>query len=118
MGSCTVETMAVPNDDAVCPTCGQTYPIRVAHCASDGTRLVPRRAQAASTTGRLLGGRYEVHDLIGEGALGAVYRGRQLTIDREIAIKIIRPSLAADPAAVDLFFMPGASPVSSRARRS
>jgi serine/threonine-protein kinase len=78
------------------------YPIRVAHCASDGTRLIRRRGQAANVIGRVLDGKFEVRAPIGEGVLGAVYLGWQRTIDREVAIKIMRPGLA-DAAAADRF---------------
>ena len=42
-----------------------------------------------STQGSIKG--YELLELIGEGAYGAVYRARQEFIDREVAVKICRP---------------------------
>ena len=33
---------------------------------------------------------YQLQDMIGEGAYGAVYRARQEFIDREVAVKICR----------------------------
>ena len=35
---------------------------------------------------------YELHELIGEGGMGRVYRGRRLSDDRSVAIKFILPS--------------------------
>lgn len=40
---------------------------------------------------------YELYQRIGAGAFGIVYRGRQQAVDREVAIKVIRPELANDP---------------------
>ena len=45
---------------------------------------------------RLLAGRYEVGELIGRGGMASVYRGRDLTLGREVAIKILESDLAAD----------------------
>ncbi len=41
--------------------------------------------------------------LLGAGAMGAVYRGRQLRLDRVVAIKVIATHLAANPAYVERF---------------
>ncbi|MGW8225073.1 MAG: serine/threonine-protein kinase, partial [Anaerolineales bacterium] len=40
---------------------------------------------------------YQLVDLIGEGAYGAVYRARQETVEREVAVKIILPQYASQP---------------------
>nr|WP_206692849.1 Stk1 family PASTA domain-containing Ser/Thr kinase [Microbacterium paulum] len=40
--------------------------------------------------------RYEVGELIGRGGMASVYRGRDLTLGREVAIKILESDLAAD----------------------
>jgi len=38
---------------------------------------------------------YELQELIGEGAFGAVYRAHQPVIDREVAVKVILPEYAS-----------------------
>lgn len=43
-------------------------------------------------------GRFQVGDLIGQGAMGEVRRGRDLRLGRDVAIKQLRRDLAADPA--------------------
>ena len=68
----------------------------VAFCALDGTRLVPIGAD--TMLGREVAGRYRIRSVLGEGGMGAVYRATQLGIDRDVALKIIRPELAQDPA--------------------
>ena len=45
--------------------------------------------------GRNLRG-YEFIEKIGEGGFGAVYRARQLSVGRDVAIKVVRPELADD----------------------
>jgi serine/threonine-protein kinase len=44
-------------------------------------------------------GKYQVVRLIGEGGMGAVYEGVHVAIGKKVAIKIMRPELAADPDA-------------------
>lgn len=46
-------------------------------------------------TGQLLG-EFEVIQLLGRGGMGAVYKARQTVLKREVAIKLLQPSLAAD----------------------
>jgi serine/threonine-protein kinase len=46
----------------------------------------------------VLAGRYRVDELIGQGGMAKVYRGYDLTLGREIAIKILDPELARDTA--------------------
>ena len=40
---------------------------------------------------------YELQEQIAVGGFGAVYRARQLTVDREVAVKVILPNLASQP---------------------
>ncbi len=46
--------------------------------------------------GKIIKG-YELLDMIGEGGFGAVYRAQQISVDREVAIKVILPDYANDP---------------------
>jgi eukaryotic-like serine/threonine-protein kinase len=47
---------------------------------------------------RVLSGRYRVDDLIGRGGMATVYRGYDLTLDRAVAIKLLKRELADDAA--------------------
>jgi serine/threonine protein kinase/formylglycine-generating enzyme required for sulfatase activity len=48
---------------------------------------------------------YEIHEdqILGEGGMGTVCRGRQISLDRQVAIKIIRNELTDTPTFVERF---------------
>ncbi len=66
----------------------------------------PARFQAGATilqAGDVLGGRYEILQLLGEGGMGAVYKAMDRELDRPVALKLIRPQLAANPSILARF---------------
>ncbi|MEK7863952.1 MAG: serine/threonine-protein kinase, partial [Chloroflexota bacterium] len=48
-------------------------------------------------------GNYEVIEKIGAGGMGAVYKGYQTTLGRYVAIKVLPPQTAGDPAFAERF---------------
>lgn len=67
---------------------------------SDG-RDVPTAAGAESTDLKRLG-RYEILGVLGQGAMGTVYKGKDPAIDRLVALKTIRAGIGDAPAAEEL----------------
>jgi eukaryotic-like serine/threonine-protein kinase len=53
--------------------------------------------------GTVLGGRYEILQILGEGGMGAVYKAKDLELNRMVALKVIRSDLAGNQAIIDRF---------------
>src|SRR5258705_3448077 len=53
--------------------------------------------------GTLMGARYQIMRILGQGGMGAVYQARDQELDRVIALKVIRPELAANPGILQRF---------------
>ncbi len=54
-------------------------------------------------TGQVIGGRFRIDALIGRGAMADVYRALDTATSMYVAVKVLRRSLEADPAAVQRF---------------
>jgi serine/threonine protein kinase/tetratricopeptide (TPR) repeat protein len=66
----------------------------------------PTKVQASAPglrTGDVIGGRYEILQLLGEGGMGAVYKAMDRELNRPVALKLIRPQLAANPSILARF---------------
>lgn len=48
-------------------------------------------------------GAYELTELLGRGGMASVYRARQVTMNRDVAVKVIESNLARDPEFVKRF---------------
>jgi hypothetical protein len=48
-------------------------------------------------------GRYEIREVLGAGAFGTVYRAHDPQLDREVALKVLKPEALGSPQAVERF---------------
>jgi serine/threonine-protein kinase len=63
----------------------------------------PTLTLGSIAVGGVIGDRYEIRALVGEGGMGTVYRALDRELDEEIALKVLRPELAATPDALVRF---------------
>ncbi|MBZ5709801.1 serine/threonine-protein kinase [Nannocystis pusilla] len=57
----------------------------------------------SALVGTVLDGTYRLDQLIGEGGMGAVFRGRHVIMMRDVAIKVLHPDFNRDPELVRRF---------------
>jgi len=67
-----------------------------------GTRTI-ETTTGELTRGTTFAGRYEVIEELGTGGMGRVYRVQDTQLNEEVALKLIKPEIAAAPMAVERF---------------
>jgi eukaryotic-like serine/threonine-protein kinase len=72
---------------AICRECRRCFPDDHAICPTDGSVL-----DASSTLPYDIAHRYEFRQLLGVGGMGEVFAARDLRLERDIAVKVIKPS--------------------------
>jgi serine/threonine-protein kinase len=88
------------NQMKVCPVCDRKFPDKMTLCSADASVL---KRLDDPLLGQTLAGKYKIEKLIKTGGMGSVYRGRHVLMDKTVAIKVLRPSLAGDDAVVARF---------------
>jgi serine/threonine-protein kinase len=83
-----------------CPKCGAEYPDTTTLCPADGVAL---EKTTDSLLGKTLAGKYRIEERLSGGGMGTVYRGTHVLMDKTVAVKVLRPSLAADEKIVARF---------------
>src|SRR5437667_2857934 len=53
--------------------------------------------------GRLLGGRYRLVELLGQGGMATIFRAHDAQLGRDVAVKVLRSEYGRDPAFVARF---------------
>ncbi len=101
---------AFPSPEMRCRVCGHLVAAARlgTRCPNDGAVLVLSRDLDArpddQLLGRVIGGKFPIVGMLGEGGFGAVYRAVQEPVGRQVALKVIRGGDAADPEIRARFF--------------
>ncbi len=77
-----------------CPRCGRCEESGTALCPSDGAPMNP-----VASVPRVVENKYRIEQLLGRGGMGAVYRARDMRLDRLVAVKVVRADLLGEPDA-------------------
>jgi hypothetical protein len=77
-----------------CPRCGRCDDAGVSVCPTDGSPMRP-----VPSVPRTVDNKYRIEQLLGRGGMGAVYRARDMRLDRLVALKVVRAELLGDPEA-------------------
>jgi eukaryotic-like serine/threonine-protein kinase len=80
-----------------CPHCGACYDTGTTRCSKEGTVLT------LVASPRLLAGRYRLDGRLGQGGMGKVYRATDNSLNRQVAVKMIRDEFFADGKAIEKF---------------
>ncbi|HSN27961.1 MAG TPA: protein kinase [Kofleriaceae bacterium] len=93
-----------------CPHCRAPLTADARFCGACGKATSPTEsdpsiplAQVAELAGKEIAGRYRILTKLGEGGMGAVYRGEQISLRRAVAVKLLRPELSANPTLLRRF---------------
>ncbi|MBD3672888.1 MAG: protein kinase [Planctomycetaceae bacterium] len=103
-------------NETICPECGRDVPPNAPagicpHCllqaglespAHEPTHLQQFHPPAAASLSALFD-QLDIESLLGQGGMGAVYRARQIKLDRLVALKILRPESASDESFAERF---------------
>ncbi|HJL19498.1 MAG TPA: protein kinase [Sandaracinaceae bacterium LLY-WYZ-13_1] len=93
-----------------CPQCDlRDHDERRTRCIVCGAELVEHTDERLGT---VLGGRYRLEDVIGEGGMATVYRARHTLMERPYAVKILHRNLAVDESLVERMRREGRSTAS------
>ncbi len=84
----------------VCPVCGKEYSDTSSLCTLDAEVL---QSVDDPLLGQTLAEKYLIEQLIKRGGMGSVYRGKHVMMDKTVAVKVLRPSLAGDDVVVARF---------------
>ncbi len=83
--TCTNCFFEAPDNTRFCPNCGHVLPMPA-----------PKKDDRHGLMGKTLAGKFVIHDCIGQGAMGSIYRAEQITLGKQVCIKVLHPHLVGD----------------------
>jgi serine/threonine protein kinase len=96
-----------------CPKCRFDNPQDTSYCGKCGTKFdstpqISVTRTLVTTTdelirGTVFAGRYEIIEELGTGGMGKVYRAFDKQIEEEVALKLLKPEIAAEKRTVERF---------------
>ena len=91
---------------STCPGCLSKVPDELSYCPECGGKLTPKSSTHQledSLLGSTIAGKFLVESVIGQGAMGKVYRAKHIGLDRLVAVKVLHQHLAGDRIIVRRF---------------
>ncbi|HWU86277.1 MAG TPA: protein kinase [Kofleriaceae bacterium] len=85
-----------------CAGCTYAYADTALFCPNCGRPKV-REFGGDTLLGKVLGERFQVQALLGQGGSGTIYRAEHITLRRKVAIKVLHAELSRDDLAVERF---------------
>ncbi|MBN1271530.1 MAG: protein kinase [Candidatus Aminicenantes bacterium] len=98
-----------------CPKCSYDNPANTRFCGQCGTPLTKESTSMPSSTetyqtpsvslkvGEMFAGRYHVIEEVGRGGMGTVYKALDTEINEKVALKLLKPEIAADEKTIQRF---------------
>src|SRR5690606_22846889 len=100
-----VRRRTVVGAEMICESCGHNNIEGARFCANCGITLPTQAAEENQLVGKLVGGRYRITRVIGEGGMGIVYEAEQKlgSTVRKVAVKTLHSELSRDPSVTARF---------------
>ncbi|MFH1434322.1 MAG: protein kinase [Pseudomonadota bacterium] len=94
-----------PDHARFCSKCGVKFPHMEESPTSEAAAptLLASSSTSQAIIGTVIAGRYEILQQLGTGGMGKVYRVKDRQIDEEVALKVLRPEIAADGRKIERF---------------
>jgi serine/threonine protein kinase len=84
-----------------CPQCERRFDDKVSNCPDDDSPLMS--VPQTDLTDQVVAGRFKIVRKLGEGGMGTVYQAFQFSVNREVALKVMRRELADSEQSIKRF---------------